>query len=64
MKKVFLFLWLFSAPLASGGAGAAAQDEPASPIHVNVVLVQLSVAVTDRKGNYVSGLKPEDFAIL
>ena len=63
MKKVFLFLWLFSAPLSSG-AGAAAQDEPASPIHVNVVLVQLSVAVTDRKGNYVSGLKPEDFAIL
>ena len=64
MKKVFLFLWLFSAPLSGGGAGAAAQVEPASPIHVNVVLVQLSVAVTDRKGNYVSGLKPEDFAIL
>jgi VWFA-related protein len=25
--------------------------------------VQLNVAVTDRKGNYVSGLKPEDFII-
>jgi VWFA-related protein len=25
--------------------------------------VQLSVAVTDRKGNYVSGLRPEDFSI-
>jgi VWFA-related protein len=32
-------------------------------MHVNVVLVQLSVAVTDKSGNYVSGLKPEDFAI-
>jgi VWFA-related protein len=46
-----------------GNAGAAAQDE-ASPIHVNVVLVQLSVAVTDRKGNYISGLHPEDFVIM
>jgi Ca-activated chloride channel family protein len=62
-KKVFLFLLLFSAPLAKHGGGASAQNE-ASPIHVNVVLVQLSVAVTDRKGNYVSGLHPEDFSIL
>jgi VWFA-related protein len=30
---------------------------------VNVVLVQLNVAVTDRKGNYISGLHPEDFAV-
>jgi len=28
------------------------------------VLVQLNVAVTDRKGNYVSGLRPEDFEIV
>jgi Ca-activated chloride channel family protein len=28
-----------------------------------VNLVQLSVAVTDKKGNYVTGLRPEDFAI-
>jgi len=32
-------------------------------LHVNVVLVQLSVAITDSKGNYVSDLKPDDFAI-
>jgi VWFA-related protein len=30
---------------------------------VNVDLVQLNVAVTDNKGNYVSGLGPENFAI-
>lgn len=59
-KRALLFLWLVSIPL-SGGAGASAQDN--SRIQVNVVLVQLSVAVTDRKGNYVSGLHPEDFAI-
>jgi Ca-activated chloride channel homolog len=33
-------------------------------MHVNVDLVQLNVAVTDSKGNYVSGLGPEDFAIM
>ena len=41
----------------------AAQDEPSSRFRVNVVLVQLNVAVTDGKGNYISGLRPEDFVI-
>jgi VWFA-related protein len=63
-KRIFLFLCLLAAPLTRSGGGAVAQDEAASPIHVNVVLVQLSVAVTDRKGNYISGLHPEDFSIL
>jgi len=40
----------------------AAQDE-SSRLHVNVVLVQLNVAVTDNSGHYISGLKPEDFVI-
>lgn len=39
----------------------AAQD--ASTFQVNVVLVQLNVAVTDRKGNYIAGLHPEDFVV-
>ncbi len=41
----------------------AAQDE-ASHLRVNVVLVQLNVAVTDHKGNYISGLKPDDFEVI
>ncbi len=45
-----------------GVPGTVAQDDSSS-IHVNVVLVQLNVAVTDHKGNYISGLRPEDFAI-
>jgi Ca-activated chloride channel homolog len=60
-KKYFVLLWLALAPLSGGGA--AAQDDSLS-IHVSVVLVQLNVAVTDRKGNYISGLRPEDFAIV
>jgi VWFA-related protein len=31
---------------------------------VNVDMVQLNVAVIDRKGNYVTGLKPSDFEIV
>src|SRR5207245_5124203 len=31
---------------------------------VNVDMVQLNVAVIDRKGNYVTGLHPSDFAVV
>jgi len=48
--------------LVASGPRFAAQDE-SSRLHVNVVLVQLNVAVTDHKGNYIQGLKPEDFEI-
>ncbi len=60
MKRYLLLLCFLAAPLSGGGA--AAQDDN-SRIRVSVVLVQLNVAVTDNKGNYVSGLGPEDFAI-
>jgi VWFA-related protein len=61
-KRYFLLLWLASFPFYGSGSGAAQDD--ASRIRVNVVLVQLNVAVTDGKGNYVSGLRPEDFSIV
>lgn len=48
--------------LADGSLQPAAQQDK-SRIFVNVVLVQLNVAVTDRKGNYITGLRPENFAI-
>jgi Ca-activated chloride channel family protein len=60
--RIFVVLCLLSIPLSPDGRKAAAQDDT-SPIHVNVVLVQLSVAVTDRNGNYVSGLGQDNFAI-
>jgi VWFA-related protein len=40
----------------------AAQDDPMH-LRVNVVLVELNVAVTDSKGNYVTGLRPQDFVV-
>jgi VWFA-related protein len=48
------------------GAGiwmAAQQDKPDTVIHVNVSMVQLDVAVTDKKGDYITGLTPWDFEI-
>jgi Ca-activated chloride channel family protein len=62
MKKYVLLLCLFALPF-SGGSGAASAQDDASRIRVSVVLVQLNVAVTDNKGNYISGLGPEDFVI-
>ncbi len=60
-KRYFLLFCLALFPF-TGGRGASAQDD--SRIRVSVVLVQLSVAVTDRKGNYVNGLRPEDFEVV
>jgi len=52
--------------LLSGGQTVTAQAPvQVNPhIHVAVDLVQLNVAVTDNRGNYVTGLKPGDFTIL
>src|SRR5215469_12522740 len=58
--RCLLFL-MFILCISSDGRRISAQDD--SRIHVNVVLVQLNIAVTDRNGNYISGLKPEDFVI-
>ena len=44
-----------------GTTGSNAQEGP--DIHVVVNMVQLNVAVTDKNGNYVTGLRPKDFAI-
>ena len=54
--------WIFLGLMFVGGTRAVAQEnEP--HIHVNVDLVQLNVAVTDAKGDYITGLRPQDFAV-
>ena len=62
-KRLILSAPILIALAAVGSRGTAAQDASAN-IRVNVDLVQLNVAVTDSKGNYVSGLGPENFAIV
>jgi VWFA-related protein len=61
-KRPLLFLPIAVGFLFLGGRITGAQDDTAN-IRVNVDLVQLNVAVTDSKGNYISGLGPENFAI-
>jgi Ca-activated chloride channel homolog len=60
VKRYLLLLCFLALPLSGGGA---APQEDNSRIRVSVVLVQLNIAVTDNKGNYISGLGPEDFSI-
>ena len=43
--------------------GASAQDDRMR-LRVDVTLVQVNVAVTDSKGNYIRDLKPENFVVL
>jgi len=42
---------------------AAQQDNPNTVFRVNVNMVQLDVAVTDKKGDYITGLSPWDFQV-
>ena len=61
-RKYVLTLGLSLAIVCSWNGRAAAQ-ESAPKIHVVVDMVQLNVAVTDNKGNYVTGLRPQDFQV-
>lgn len=60
IKKVFL-LTLISLGFLGNETAMKAQD--AADLHVVVNMVQLNVAVTDKNGNYITGLRPQDFAI-
>ena len=60
-KKLFLLI-LLSLVFIPRETGIEAQESP--NFHVVVNMVQLNVAVTDRRGNYITGLRPKDFAIL
>src|ERR1700757_3921859 len=62
MGRKFYWATVLSFQLLIGNQTATrAQDSP--DIHVVVNMVQLNVAVTDSKGNYITGLRPSDFAI-
>jgi Ca-activated chloride channel homolog len=61
-KRQLLFIPVVLALFFVADRVTGAQDDSTN-IRVNVDLVQLNVAVTDNKGNYVSGLGPENFSI-
>src|ERR1700739_2961896 len=61
-RKLFLLLPIPLLFVLSHKTNSEAQESP--NFHVVVNMVQLNVAVTDKKGNYITGLKPSDFSIL
>ena len=62
MPKTYILFLSVALGLVGSGIQITAQDVDPN-IHVVVNMVQLNVAVTDKKGNYVTGLRPQDFAI-
>src|SRR5437870_12128088 len=61
-KRYFLFLWFFLGFFPGPGSWTVAQEGKPN-IRVVVDMVQLNVAVTDSKGNYVTGLRPQDLVV-
>src|ERR1700733_12079824 len=62
-KNYFSLLTLVPILFSNPGTRMLAQEN-APNIRVRVEMVQLNVAVTDNKGNYVTGLRPSDFSIV
>jgi Ca-activated chloride channel homolog len=62
VRRFVVSLCALSVLFLAGRARTVGQED-STAIRVNVVLVQLNVAVVDSKGNYISGLRPEDFSI-
>src|SRR5438128_11464990 len=61
-KRYFVFLWFFLGLFAGPATWTVAQEGKPN-IRVVVDMVQLNVAVTDSKGNYVTGLRPQDVLV-
>jgi Ca-activated chloride channel homolog len=61
-KRYFLSLSFLLGFFSGPGPWALAQKDKPN-IRVVVNMVQLNVAVTDNKGNYVTGLRPQDFVV-
>src|SRR5258705_1544686 len=66
MAKRYALLVLILLLLSSAFAiwtSAQDREQNNNVIRVTVAMVQLNVAVTDTKGDYVTGLRPSDFVI-
>jgi VWFA-related protein len=62
VRKLFPLILVALGFMLSDETAIQAQENPNFQVVVN--MVQLNVAVTDKKGNYVTGLRPKDFAIV
>jgi VWFA-related protein len=62
-KRYFALLTVVAAGILAWSATRVAAQQDGTKFRISVDLVQLNVAVTDNKGNYVTDLKPTDFVI-
>ena len=62
-KRVALSVCLMLAIIFAVRPNTSSAQAPQPEFRVTVNMVQLNVAVTDNKGNYVTGLRPENFEI-
>ena len=63
LKRLLVSLMLVAGLSVFVGRSPVAQESGPPRINVTVDLVQLNVAVTDNKGKYITGLRPQDFAV-
>ena len=61
VRSIGAMVVLLGGPLVVGGIS---QEGNSADIQVIVNMVQLNVAVTDNKGEYISNLRPEDFVVM
>ena len=61
IRSIGALVVLLIGPLVVGGM---TQDSSSADIQVIVNMVQLNVAVTNNKGDYIPGLRPEDFVVM
>jgi Ca-activated chloride channel homolog len=63
MRSRHILICLTVAGAITAGTARVAMPQNQPDIRVSVEMVQLNVAVTDTKGNYVTGLRPSDFQV-
>src|ERR1700730_725433 len=66
MAKRYVLLFVILLLLLSGFTvwmSAQDREQNSNVIRITVAMVQLNVAVTDSKGDYVTGMHPSDFLI-
>lgn len=62
-KRFFLLTCLILTYVLAVQPSTSSAQAPQPEFRVTVNMVQLNIAVTDNKGNYVTGLRPENFEI-
>jgi len=63
MNKSHVLIVSFALMAVAFVTAPSVAQQSGSDIHVTVNMVQVNVAVTDDKGNYVTGLRPDDFVV-